>query len=74
VHPDCFRRGIASRLLEFVEELALPGILIKVSTGTNNAPAMQLYRKHGYEPTQSMNISPGLTLTVLQKSIYPKPV
>jgi ribosomal protein S18 acetylase RimI-like enzyme len=69
VHPMCFRRGIASRLLEFVEELAEPNVLIKVSTGTNNEPAMHLYRKYGYEPTQIMDISPGITLTIFHKLI-----
>jgi ribosomal protein S18 acetylase RimI-like enzyme len=71
VHPTCFRRGIASRLLEFAEELAVPGLWVKVSTGTNNDPAVKLYTKYGYEPTQIMEISPGITLTVFHKLVSP---
>ncbi|SFL69495.1 Acetyltransferase (GNAT) family protein [Paenibacillus sp. 1_12] len=67
VHPQYFRRGIASRLLEFVEGLAIPGLPIKVSTGTNNKPAFSLYKKHGYEPAQVLEVSPGITLTVFYK-------
>jgi ribosomal protein S18 acetylase RimI-like enzyme len=67
VHPQYFRRGIASSLLEFIEGLAIPGSPVKVSTGTNNEPAFRLYRKHGYEPAQVLDISPGITLTVFYK-------
>jgi ribosomal protein S18 acetylase RimI-like enzyme len=68
VHPSYFRRGIASRLLEYAEKLAVPGRLIKVSTGTKNVPAVLLYRKYGYQPNQKMEISPGITLTVFYKT------
>jgi len=67
VHPAYFRRGIASRLLDYVEQLANPGMLIKVSTGTKNEPAVNLYRKYGYEPGQIMEIAKGITLTVFTK-------
>ncbi|WP_240422092.1 GNAT family N-acetyltransferase [Paenibacillus periandrae] len=67
VHPQHFRRGIASSLLEFVEQFAVPGLPIKVSTGTNNKPAFSLYQKHGYVPTQVLEVSPGITLTVFYK-------
>lgn len=69
VRPQYFRRGIASSLLDFIEGLAISGVPIKVSTGTNNEPAFQLYRKHGYEPAQVLDISPGITLTVFYKQI-----
>ncbi|NHN35354.1 GNAT family N-acetyltransferase [Paenibacillus agricola] len=69
VHPEYFRRGIASRLLTFIEGLVFPGTPIKVSTGTNNEPAFRLYRKFGYEPFQVLEISPGITLTVFYKRI-----
>jgi ribosomal protein S18 acetylase RimI-like enzyme len=71
VHPQYFRRGIASCLLEFAEGLAIPGVPLKVSTGTNNKPAVRLYRKYGYEPAQVLDISPGITLTVFYKWVYP---
>ncbi|MDF2962179.1 MAG: family acetyltransferase [Paenibacillus sp.] len=71
VHPSYFRRGIASRLLEFAETLAVPGMLIKVSTGTKNEPAVSLYRKYGYEPGQLTEIAKGITLTVFTKRAIP---
>ncbi|UUZ83470.1 GNAT family N-acetyltransferase [Paenibacillus sp. P26] len=67
VHPDYFRRGIAGRLLEYAEQFAVPGMRIKVSTGTNNTPAVQLYTKYGYEPVQRQLVAPGVTLTQFQK-------
>ncbi|TDF94180.1 GNAT family N-acetyltransferase [Paenibacillus piri] len=69
VHPDFFRRGIASRLLEYAESLAVPGMLLKVSTGTKNEPAVNLYGKYGYKPGQTMEIAKGITLTVFTKRV-----
>ncbi|ALS23825.1 GNAT family N-acetyltransferase [Paenibacillus naphthalenovorans] len=67
VYPDCFRRGIASKLLKHLEQFALPGMRIIVYTGTNNIPAVQLYDKHGYQPLQMQLVAPGITLTKFQK-------
>ncbi|WP_010502172.1 GNAT family N-acetyltransferase [Paenibacillus elgii] len=69
VHPDWFRHGIASRLLEHIEQHVQPGTLIKVATGTNNTPAVRLYEKHGYEPVQVQLLAPGITLTQFQKIV-----
>lgn len=68
-HPDYFRRGIATKLLKHVEQFAAPGMCIKVSTGTNNTPAVELYAKHGYEPVRMQLIAPGVTLTQFQKIV-----
>ncbi|WP_164491749.1 GNAT family N-acetyltransferase [Staphylospora marina] len=47
VHPDFFRRGVASSLLE--EVLGHPGITrFEVSTGMKNGPAIRCYRKYGF--------------------------
>ncbi|NEN84187.1 GNAT family N-acetyltransferase [Paenibacillus elgii] len=69
VHPDWFRHGIASRLLEHIEQHVPPGTLIKVATGTNNTPAVRLYEKHGYEPVQVQLLALGITLTQFQKIV-----
>ncbi|MFD0681769.1 MULTISPECIES: GNAT family N-acetyltransferase [unclassified Paenibacillus] len=71
VHSSYFRRGIASCLLEYAESLAIPGMMIKVSTGTKNEPAVNLYRKYGYEPDQTMDIAKGVTLTIFTKVALP---
>lgn len=67
VAPECFRKGIASALLEHMEQCAVPGMKIKVSAGTNNTPAFELYTKHGYVPVQQHLVAPGITLTQFQK-------
>ncbi|MBP1157116.1 MULTISPECIES: GNAT family N-acetyltransferase [unclassified Paenibacillus] len=69
VHPDCFRRGIASKLLKHLEQFALPGMKMIVYTGTNNTPAVGLYDKHGYEPFHMQLLAPGITLTQFQKML-----
>ncbi|HZG74855.1 MAG TPA: GNAT family N-acetyltransferase [Paenibacillus sp.] len=67
VHPDRFRLGIASRLLDAV--LALPGLRKAiVSTGTANAPAVALYERHGFRPTGLVDIAPDVTITQFQKT------
>ncbi|WP_282939835.1 GNAT family N-acetyltransferase [Paenibacillus sp. RC67] len=67
VHPSFFRRGIATQLLHYTEQFAMPGMMIKVSTGTKNDPAVLLYTKHGYEAGQVLEIAPNVTLTVFYK-------
>ncbi|MCS7461383.1 GNAT family N-acetyltransferase [Paenibacillus doosanensis] len=69
VHPSFFRRGIAGELLRFAEGCAVPGLPIKVSTGTKNDPAIRLYRKYGYESCQIIEIAPDVTLTVFYKQM-----
>ncbi|CAG7652255.1 hypothetical protein PAESOLCIP111_06490 [Paenibacillus solanacearum] len=68
-HPDYFRRGIATGLLRHAEQFAPSGTCIKVSTGTNNTPAVELYGKHGYEPVRVRLVAPGITLTQFQKIV-----
>lgn len=69
VDPAYFRQGIASRLLQHVENLALPGMRLQVSTGIRNIPAIRLYEKHGFEAYREMEIAPGIILTMLQKIV-----
>ncbi len=67
VHPDRFRLGIASRLLDSV--FALPGVRKAiVSTGTANAPAVLLYERYGFRPTGLVDIAPDVTVTQFEKA------
>jgi len=67
VHPDHFRKGVATKLLEYIEE-RIPGHLpIHVSAGTKNEPAINLYVKHGYVPQNEVLIARGITVTMLTK-------
>ncbi|MGW8959960.1 GNAT family N-acetyltransferase [Paenibacillus sp. NPDC055715] len=63
VHPDHFRKGIADSLMEHAlnEYHHIP--LFIVSTGTLNAPAVALYRKHGFRPVSAAEVAPGVELT-----------
>lgn len=47
VDPAFFRRGIASRLIEFVFA-AYPADRFTVETGADNLPAIRLYRNFGF--------------------------
>lgn len=67
VHPDRFRLGIASKLLEAV--FALPGLRkALVSTGTANTPAVQLYERFGFIPSRNVEIAPNVTITQFVKT------
>lgn len=54
VHPDYRNRGYGSKLLEAVEERLLSkGVkLITLEVNVSNNTAINLYKKHGYEPVK----------------------
>ncbi|WJH37137.1 GNAT family N-acetyltransferase [Paenibacillus sp. CC-CFT747] len=54
VHPDYFRKGTASRLLLHLEAAEPEISRFVVSTGSLNEPAVRLYKKHGFEPTEEL--------------------
>ena len=62
VHPDCFKQGIASSLMEYVLEQYNEVPLKVVSTGALNLPAVSLYQKYGFKPVGSEEIAPGVEL------------
>ncbi|MFN8445540.1 MAG: GNAT family N-acetyltransferase [Caldilineaceae bacterium] len=68
VHPDYFRRGIASQLLQAVESFAEPAMRITVSTAEKNLPAVQLYLRHGYQQTEQTVLPDGLVLVRFYKT------
>jgi ribosomal protein S18 acetylase RimI-like enzyme len=63
VHPDHFRKGIADSLMKHVLNEYHNTPLFIVSTGTLNAPAVALYRKHGFQPVSAAEVAPGVELT-----------
>lgn len=66
VHPNWFRRGIGSRLLNHV--LALhPEAAWTVTAADRNEPALALYGKAGFVPRESFEPSPGITLVRLER-------
>lgn len=66
VHPDHFKKGIAQKLLSFIEQ-QYPVPLIKVATASLNLPAIQLYRKNGFEKVREEKVSTGLSLSFFEK-------
>lgn len=68
IHPKFFRRGIASKLLEFVESVEGDYSRIIVCTGQDNIPAQNLYLKRGFKKVRDIKISANLTLTEFEKT------
>jgi GNAT superfamily N-acetyltransferase len=58
VHPDAFRRGLATRLLDALEAEETGVGAWTVGTGRDNAPARALYERRGFRPTE-VRIVPG---------------
>ena len=69
VHPRYFRKGIAQRLLNFIEVQMEDYGVIKVSTGTKNVPAVAFYLKNGFLKTEEIRITERLSLTYFKKNI-----
>ncbi|WP_066064975.1 GNAT family N-acetyltransferase [Neobacillus soli] len=67
VHPNHFRKGIAQRLLNFVEEFNKEWAVLKVSTGKENPPAKNLYLKNGYKRVCDLEVVPGLFISNFEK-------
>ncbi|WP_442601393.1 GNAT family N-acetyltransferase [Paenibacillus sp. KN14-4R] len=71
VHPDHFRKGIASSLITFLLALELPYERVTVSTGTSNSPARDLYKRFGFQETKQIQIGENVWLTSLEKNLAP---
>ena len=70
VHPKHFRKGIAQRLLNFIEGQMMEDFeVIVVSTGTKNAPAVAFYLKNGFIKTEETRITERLSLTSFKKKL-----
>ncbi|MGO4184811.1 GNAT family N-acetyltransferase [Paenibacillus sp. TAF43_2] len=67
IHPDHFRKGIAKQLLQHIESVGVSGNVIVVSTGSKNAPAVNLYKQSGYVETGFIEVEERLSLTSFQK-------
>ncbi|WP_163098810.1 GNAT family N-acetyltransferase [Peribacillus alkalitolerans] len=66
VHPDHFRKGIASKLLE--ELLSMyPSHRFIVSTGKDNTPAKRLYEKKGFRWLHDLEAAPRFYLSFFER-------
>ena len=59
VAPRAFRRGIATALLDALDE-RFPDRPMVVSTGRDNAPARELYARRGFVVVREREVVPGL--------------
>lgn len=69
VHPKHFRKGIAKKLLNFIEVELEKFETIVVSTGTQNAPAVAFYLKNGFLKTGETQATEFLSLTTFKKQL-----
>jgi ribosomal protein S18 acetylase RimI-like enzyme len=72
VAPRAFRRGVASALLDELEG-RFPGRLVRVSTGRDNEPAIELYRRRGFTVVQEREAIPGLWISELERGARTEP-
>jgi GNAT superfamily N-acetyltransferase len=67
VHPNHFRKGIAQKLLNFVEGNTRDFTIFKVSTGKDNTPATNLYLKNIYRLVCDLEVAPGFYISNFEK-------
>lgn len=70
VHPDHFKKGIASKLIDYLFRIYFHAWRVKVSTGTKNYPAINLYQKHGFVRTGEKIIDNLLTIVTFEKELF----
>jgi ribosomal protein S18 acetylase RimI-like enzyme len=70
VHPRAHRRGIATTLLDSLDQLE-PATRAVVATGSANLPALALYRRRGFTPTGTRQVGPATTVTLLERRTTP---
>lgn len=68
VHPKHFRRGIAQLLLNFIET-KFEVETIKVATGSKNTPAVNFYKKNGFQNIKRIIVNEQLSLTFFEKKL-----
>ena len=66
VHPDHFRKGIGKALLyHFMSEVG-KSQKVAVSTGATNEPALNLYKRFGFQQIGLLEIAPDVHLALLE--------
>ena len=68
VAPASFRKGVGRQLVEFTLDKYKQTKDITVSTGEQNAPALNLYKKLGFTEQRSFDPAPGVTIVSLLRT------
>jgi ribosomal protein S18 acetylase RimI-like enzyme len=68
VHPDVQNQGIGSRLMREIEERFPQASRFELFTGDRSARNLHLYRKLGYRPCRTQQLTDRLTLVFLEKA------
>ncbi|WP_053217521.1 GNAT family N-acetyltransferase [Virgibacillus senegalensis] len=69
VDPEHFRKGIAKALLGFfMKEIVRNSKPVTVTSGTENAPAINFYEKSGFFKMKEVIVQEGVSLTMLKMS------
>ena len=71
VHPDYFRRGIGSALVNFVFK-TYPAKVFTVETGAANKPATELYLKCGFKELYQYETDHGIRKVRFEKPLINK--
>lgn len=69
VHPSCFRRGVASRLIDALHERERDAARFVVSTGDGNTPAIACYERHGYAQVTTELLPEGVRVVRLARDV-----
>ncbi|MDE5415641.1 GNAT family N-acetyltransferase [Alkalihalobacterium chitinilyticum] len=67
VHPLHFRKGIAQALLTHLEECEATFREWIVSTGTGNTPAINFYKRNGFQVLNEVKVDERLSITNLKR-------
>ena len=67
VDPGAFRRGVATRLLDALDELHADAAWTIVATGEQNAPAIALYERRGFQPVGRTAVAPGIRIVRFER-------
>ncbi|MFH5779308.1 GNAT family N-acetyltransferase [Heyndrickxia oleronia] len=68
VHPNHFRKGIAQHLLDHILR-SKDYVAMKVSTGSKNTPAVQLYYKNGFQKIEEIVVDESLSISCFEKQL-----
>ena len=67
VDPSAFRRGIATRLLDALDQLHADAAYTTVATGEQNAPAVALYERRGFHAVGRTAVAPGIRIVRFER-------